>query len=87
MPYGLLRKNERASTELNFSSLVIGLCRTLILYFNLKHIPSNKAVKHDVLGTISSAWKHLKVMVKHCSQLNLTVSDDSACDQANFVKN
>ena len=36
-------------------------------------------------GTISSAWKHGNVMVKH--QLNLTVSDDSACDQANFVKN
>ena len=43
-------KNEQASTELNFSLLEIGLCLTLILYFNLKHIPSNKAVKHDVLG-------------------------------------
>ena len=37
-------------------------------------------------GTISSAWKHRKVMVKHCGQL-LTVLDDSACGQANFVKN
>ena len=36
---------------------------------------------------MSSAWKHRKVMSKHCGQLNLTVSDDSACDQANFVKN
>ena len=38
-------------------------------------------------GTISPAWKHGNVMVKHCGLLNLTVSDDSACDQANFVKN
>ena len=41
---------KQASTELNFSLLEIGLCLTLILSFNLKHIPSNKAVKHDVLG-------------------------------------
>ena len=37
--------------------------------------------------TISSAWKNRKVVVQHCGQLKLTVSDDSACDQVNFVKN
>ena len=37
-------------TELNFSLLEIDLCLTLILSFNLKHILSNDAVKHDVLG-------------------------------------
>ena len=37
-------------------------------------------------GTISSAWKNHKVMVKHCGQLYLTVSDDSACDEETFVK-
>ena len=42
--------NEQASTELNVSLLEIGLCLTLIISFNLKHIPSHKAVKHDVLG-------------------------------------
>ena len=82
-----LEKNEQASTELNFSLLKICLCLTLILSFNLKHIPSNKAVKHDVWGTMSSAWKHRKAMEKHCGQINLSVSDDSACDQATFVKN
>ena len=39
------------------------------------------------LGTILSAWKHRKVMMKHCGQLDLTVLDDSPCAQANFVKN
>ena len=74
--------NKQASTELNFLLYEIDLCLTLILSCNLKHIPSNTAEKHDVWGTISSAWNHRRVMVKHCGQLNLTVSDDSACDQA-----
>ena len=49
-----------ASTELNFSLLEIGLCLTLTLSSILKHLPSSKAVKHDVSGG------HRKVMVKHC---------------------
>ena len=50
MPNGLLRKNAQASAELNFSLLEIELCLSLFSSFNLKHILSNKAVKHDVLG-------------------------------------
>ena len=41
---------KQASTELIFSLLEIGLCFTLFFSFNLKRTPSNKAVKHDVLG-------------------------------------
>ena len=50
MPNGFLRKNVQASSELIFFLLEIDLCLALILSFNLKHILSNEAVKHDVLG-------------------------------------
>ena len=43
-------KNVQASSELNFSLLAIDLCLSLILSFKMKHILTNEAVKHDVLG-------------------------------------
>ena len=51
--------------------------------FNLKHIISNEAVKHDFWGTFSFAWKHRRLWLS-CGQLNLTFLDDNACDQAIF---
>ena len=75
-----------SSTELIFSLLEIGLCFTLILSFNLKLIPSNKDVKHDVLGDYIICVETSKEYGEALRPAKF-VSDDSACDQANFVKN
>ena len=43
-------KRTPTSSELIFSVLEIDLCLSVVLSFKLKHIPTNEAVKHDIMG-------------------------------------